>query len=322
MNETTVMDRRSLLAALSIGASLGWLRQAQAASKLRLVLVHGRGQQGLDPEKLKLEWMQALHHGANAVGRSLPNELDVAFPYYGDRLEKFVAEFAVPLASDIHMKGDSAQDEYLAFQAEVAEAVRQRAGVTDAQVDIEYGPNPKPKGPLNWEWVQAILRALDKHGGGMGQVALEVFTRDVFLYTTRTRVREAIDQVVAGALTEEPTVVVGHSLGSVVAYNVLRTDSRSLRVPLYVSVGSPLGIKAIRDQFRPLRYPIPVRQWYNAFDSKDVVALFPLNRSNFPVVPEIENYGLVQNKTDNRHGIIGYLHDEKVAAKLLDAIAV
>ena len=316
------IDRRSALALMSLGAAMAVLSPARSAVPLRLVLVHGRGQQGLDPDKLKSEWLNALHQGASAVGRTLPNTVTVTFPYYGDRLQKFVEEFNLPLASEIHTKGSPDQDEYLAFQAQVAEAVRERSGVTDEQVDLEYGPNPKPKGPLNWEWVQAILKALDKHGGGMSQGALETFTRDVFLYTSRTRVRDEIDRIVAGAISEEPTVVVGHSLGSVVAYNVLRTDKRSLRIPLYLSVGSPLGIRAIRDQFRPLRFPTPVREWYNAFDERDVVALFPLDRTNFAVVPEILNYGLVKNKTENRHGIVGYLDDQKVAAKLLDALAV
>jgi pimeloyl-ACP methyl ester carboxylesterase len=173
---------------------------------------------------------------------------------------------------------------------------------------------------LNWEWVQAILRAVDMHGGGMSQSALEMFTRDVFLYTTRAGVRDEIDRIVAAALTEQPTVVVGHSLGSVVAYSVLVTDRRALRVPLYLTVGCPLGIRAIRDQFRPLKFPVPVKSWYNAFDTRDVVALNPLDRSNFPVNPDIVNYSSVRNQTDNRHGIVGYLDDSAVADKILSAL--
>ena len=138
---------------------------------------------------------------------------------------------------------------------------------------------------------------LDKHGGGISSAALERFSRDVFLYTTRADVREEIDRIVANSLTEEPTVIVGHSLGSVVAYSVLRSDRRSLRIPLYLTVGCPLGIRAIRDQFRPLRYPLPVKEWFNAFDTRDIVALHPLDRVNFPVTPEIENYAAVKNST-------------------------
>ena len=166
-------------------------------------------------------------------------------------------------------------------------------------MDAEYGSNPKPRGPLNWEWVQAILRALDKHGGGMSQTALEVFTRDVFSVHHPTGVRDEIDRIVASAMTEQqPTVVVGHLLGSIVAYHVLRSDSRSLRVPLFLTVGCPLGVRPIRNQFAPLRFPLPVKQWLNAFDTRDVVSLYPLDKTNFPVTPEIENYPKINNSTD------------------------
>jgi hypothetical protein len=85
-------------------------------------------------------------------------------------------------------------------------------------------------------------------------------------------------------------------------------------------VGCPLGIRAIRDQFRPLRFPTPVNDWYNAFDTRDVVALFPLDKTNFPVTPEIENYSSVINRTNDRHGIAGYLDDPTVAKRLLDSL--
>jgi hypothetical protein len=314
------LRRRDFLR-LGLAVSFAVAAAPALAATRRLVFIHGRAQQGLDAAALKSEWLGALKRGAQTLGREFPDGIDVAFPYYGDKLDEFSRTFDIRLASEVQTRSNNPVDnEFLAFQAEVAEAVRQRAGVTDEQVDMEYGPNPRPRGPLNWEWVQAILRALDKHGGGMSRKALEVFTRDVFLYTTRPNVREEIDRIVSAALTEEPAVVVGHSLGSVVAYSVLRTDTRQLRVPLCVTVGSPLGIRPIRDQFRPLRSPKPVGTWYNAFDPRDVVALFPLDEANFPVTPRIDNYAMVQNHTDNRHGIIGYLDDRDVAGRILTAL--
>jgi pimeloyl-ACP methyl ester carboxylesterase len=118
----------------------------------------------------------------------------------------------------------------------------------------------------------------------------------------------------------EPTIVIGHSLGSVVTYNILRTDPRALAIPLYLTVGSPLGIRAIREELRPLRFPPHVRTWYNARDTRDTVALYPLDANNFPVSPAVENYSAVRNDTDNRHGIAGYLDDSTVAARILAAI--
>lgn len=242
-------------------------------------------------------------------------------PFYGDLLERFTGEFGIPLVSDVTSRGSAIDDEFLVFQAEFAESLRVGAGITDAQVDAEYGAEPSPRGPLNWKWVQAILRAIDKNSPGMGKTSLETFTRDVFLYTTRSGVRDAIDAVVARALSEQPTLIVSHSLGTVVAYSVLRRDLRPLQIPLLVTLGSPLGVRAVRDPLRPLTYPVPVRGWYNAFDKRDVVSLYPLDGTNFPIQPAIENNASVRNHTDNRHGIVGYLDDRSVAGRILDALA-
>jgi hypothetical protein len=80
---------------------------------------------------------------------------------------------------------------------------------------------------------------------------------------------------------------------------------------------SPLGVRAIRNQLIPIRMPAPVENWYNAFDSRDVVSVYPLDDRNFPSSPAIENYGSVRNSTPNRHGIVGYLGDGTVARKII-----
>ncbi len=87
----------------------------------------------------------------------------------------------------------------------------------------------------------------------------------------------------------------------------------------FITVGSPLGIKGIKRCLdRPLRSPGSVRNWFNAYDNRDVVALRPLDGQNFAVNPPIENKGDVMNFTDNRHGIIGYLADPVVARKIVE----
>jgi hypothetical protein len=318
-----MISRRQLIQLASACAVSALVPTVLAQTKAkRLLLVHGRAQQGKDPVVLKKEWISALTLGAKAAGLALPNGLDVAFPYYGDALDKFTREYDIPLTSDIQAKGrDSIDENFLVFQAQVAEEVRQKAGVTETQVDSEYGANPREKGPLNWEWVQATLRAIDKYGGGISQKTLEQFTRDAFLYTTRITVQKEIDRIIANELTEEPTVVVAHSLGSIVTYHVLSSDPRPLKVPLHVTLGSPLGIRAVRDRFKPLRFPPPAKAWYNAFDNRDVVALYPLDDGNFYVRPKIENNNTVKNHTDNRHGIVGYLDDSHVAKKILESLS-
>jgi pimeloyl-ACP methyl ester carboxylesterase len=147
---------------------------------------------------------------------------------------------------------------------------------------------------------------------------IDAFTRDVYVYLTYAGVRAQIDQVIAAALGDEPCVVLAHSLGSVVAYNVLRARLATPRYPRLVTVGSPLGIRAIKQQLAtPLVSPPCVSHWFNAYDDRDVVALVPLDAQRFNVTPPIENKGDVLNFTENRHGIEGYLADPLVAQRIV-----
>jgi pimeloyl-ACP methyl ester carboxylesterase len=321
-----MMERRNFLSLASVFTFQALFRTQATADTgshppvRRILFVHGRDQQGIDPAVLRAQWLAALRRGANSLGRQLPDQLDVSFPYYADVLDRYT--HGIPTTAEVQTRGDDQSDEgFLAFEASVAEQMRQGAGISENSVDEIYGPNPQPRGPENWRWVQAIVRAIDQHGFGMSSDTIEIFMRDVYLYTNHAGVRNQVDHIVSAMLTEEPTIVVGHSLGSVVAYNVLRTDTRRLQVPVLVTIGCPLAIRAIRDQLVPLSFPKPpVGVWSNAFDPRDIVALNPLDAANFPVSPAVTNYNQVKNHTDNRHGIDGYLDDPTVARWILDAL--
>jgi len=102
---------------------------------------------------------------------------------------------------------------------------------------------------------------------------------------------------------------------------LLSKTASDIRVKRYVTVGSPLGLKAIKRQLdTPLAMPPCAKGWYNAMDERDVVVLHPLDSKNFPIQPPIENKTNVNNHTDNRHGIVGYLDDPDVARSIYTAL--
>ena len=286
---------------------------------MKLLLVHGRSQGGKDPVKLQDEWMEALGKGLLRAGLTLPPGTEVKFPFYGDQLDDFVRQFDLPADPAVAPKGSPILNDYTKFRIDVAKEMAEKNNISEDEVNKEMGQAPGPKGPQNWFWVQALVRVLDRKLTGVSTVTIEVFLRDVFLYTQRDAVRRAIDKIVAADLADDTAVVVGHSLGSVVAYNIIK-NAKS-KVPLYVTVGSPLSIRAVRQTLLPISNPVGVRGWYNAFDTRDVVALYPLDTKNFDVDPAITNNSTVNNWTENRHGIIGYLDDPKVAKAIHDGLS-
>ena len=124
-----MIDRRKFLQAASLVAlgTRSFVAQADSAGAvIRLLFVHGRGQQGLDRKKLEAHWMTALKRGAAASHRSVPGSIQVSFPFYGDQLGDFEKASSIPLTSEATARGE-VNDQFLVFQGEFIEEVRQKA---------------------------------------------------------------------------------------------------------------------------------------------------------------------------------------------------
>jgi hypothetical protein len=283
---------------------------------MRLVLVHGIAQGGRNPKDIEDEWLAALNEGLSKSGRGLPKDIEIKLPFYGDELDRLIREYDLPVSTEIAAKGGDIPDDYAAFRERVIEDIRKKAGVSDAEALAEMGGDAADKGVQNWRWVQALIRIVDREMTNVSSWTIEEFLRSVYLYTQKTEARKRVDQIVAPQVTDN-SVLIGHSLGSVVAYNILK--GRSAPLP-FVTVGSPLAIRVIRRALGPLKNPAGVKGWFNAFDPVDVVSLYPLDQDNFAVTPPIVNHATVANWTDNHHGIAGYLDDAKVAQTIRTAL--
>lgn len=284
---------------------------------MKLIFVHGRAQGEKDASELLQAWEQAFDRGLENAGLTRPPNLELALPFYGKTLDALVEELEAPLVADVAEKGAEKDDREAAFRGEFLEEVAQAHDLSDDQIAEFYDDDVQEKGVMNWKWVHAILKALDRHKG-LGEKALDRFTRDVYVYLTNPGIRTRIDRIVAKELPVEPCVVVGHSLGSVVAYNVLRQHPHPVR--RYVTLGSPLAVKAVKNRLQIVERPASTNSWFNARDPHDIVALYPLDAFNFPTNPQIDNHNDVDNFTDNQHGIAGYLSDPEVARQLHDIL--
>ena len=287
----------------------------------QLVLVHGRSQQHKDAAALKQTWIETWSKGLAKSGLKVPiDESQIRFPYYGDTLAALVEGGPAP---DVIVKGPEPPDEEKLFIGTVLDEARREKGITDEEVLARAETDVIEKGPLNWPWVRAIATALDERLPGASGVTLAAATYDVYHYLRNPGVRDVIEEGVRGAITDDAeTVVVGHSLGTVVTYNLLRREGEDngWKVPLFVTLGSPLAVTAIRQALQPLKYPACVGAWFNAMDPQDIVALYPLGPPQFALQPAVENKVDVDNHTANQHGIAGYLDDAEVARRIHDAL--
>ncbi|MEU0646048.1 hypothetical protein [Streptomyces umbrinus] len=289
-----------------------------------LVLIHGRSQQKKDPETLKQEWVEALHDGLSKAGRNetIPDD-KIRFPYYGDTLFPLSKDPNTE-APDVIIKGsepDSLEQTFVTdFLREVVEQLGELGISTDAIPAASDDPDIIQRDVQNWPWVLTLLRVLDEIEG-LGSMSLALVTHDVYRYLDRLGIQRVIAGGVAKAFhPDKETVVVAHSLGSVIAYKLLSETGKKLgwRIPTLITVGSPLAVKAVASKLSPVVWPDCVGSWYNAYDRVDTVSLFPLMPERFRVTP-IENV-IVENSTPNHHGITGYLGHPAVATRILDAL--
>jgi hypothetical protein len=288
---------------------------------MRILMIHGRSQGGKNPVELTQTWKETLETGLHGHGKSLPTSMKIDFPYYGDLLDGFVAKSKLPTPDEVVQKGPGGNDEFERFQQSMLMEMKKEMRISDDEVEAVLDPAAsREKGPQNWAWVQAVARLVDQHLTPATDFTIERFMKDVFLYLTKPAVRKAIDKTVEDMLTNQPTLVVAHSLGTVVAYNVLKKNKAKLALTKFVTLGSPLGIAAISSKLGVIENPAATVGWYNAYDERDVVALNPLDSSYFPVNPSIMNNNGVKNHTANRHGIIGYLNDGGVAAAVISGM--
>ncbi len=287
---------------------------------MRILMIHGRSQGGKNPEELKDIWVDTLKKGFEVANLVIPNDVKIDFPFYGDKLDQFTQQSNLPTPDTVVQKGLGKNLEFEQFMQSMLAEIQKNAKITDSKVELEILDRKilKEKGIQNWEWVQAIARALDRHLTEASDFTIETFLKDVYLYVTKPAVTEGINKIVEEKLTDEPTIVIGHSLGSVVGYKIITSNLRKIKLVKYITVGSPLGLRAISSKLGVLENPA-VNGWYNAYDERDIVALNPLNNDNFPTDPSILNNNSINNFTENRHGIIGYLNDAGVAKQIAQA---
>jgi hypothetical protein len=281
----------------------------------RLVFVHGMRQEGRAPDSLLRVWKNSLFGTWQKLGLSIP-AIEPEMPYYGDVLDRLTRELhGVGHVIGRGGPGGNPSPVEEAMLREFAAAY----GVDDAEVREELGSEVVARGPANWEWVQAIGRVLERRIPMFRTIGVSLVVQ-VDAYLNRPHITQAVDDIVTPLLTPGPVVMVAHSLGTIVSYRLLR-KTNSADVPLFVTLGSPLGINAIKDRIRPpkLARPDQVQRWLNGTDDRDFVALYAsLDTDTF--CSEIENIVDIHNRQEDAHSIVDYLVDERVAREIHSAL--
>ncbi|MBV1686348.1 hypothetical protein KRR38_01340 [Novosphingobium sp. G106] len=289
---------------------------------MRLVFVHGINQQTKSSASIQQAWLDVLRPTGSPGDWPGDAVSGVATPFYGDQL--FALSEAGRRAAAIAQGAGEIPDEFAEFAGPALAEMAFRAGADESamaaeadKIAIAQGAGPHKT------WLKAAARAIEAISPLKGEIALRLLGQ-AHAYLKRPHIMAEIDDVVRPALEgDEPMIIVAHSLGTIVTYKLLREFSaagKPRQCPLYVTLGSPLGIDVVRKSFAlPRGRPADVARWVNGADPEDFVALRSvLDATTFG--SGIENISNIENGYDDPHAITRYLANADIASLIRTAI--
>ncbi|TYB61358.1 trypsin-like peptidase domain-containing protein [Nonomuraea sp. PA05] len=231
-----------------------------------VVFLHGRGQEERIPEVLRRDWAAGLNGGLTRAGLDTIAPADVCFPYYAQRLLQAMRPMeALPRSphTAVEAVAPAPGSTRRLYEELIVEAAG-RAGMPGP--GSREGLGDSVRRGLNW---LADTTDLDR-------LLIAAIFADVAAYLDDQQVREAVlDCVLKDLPRAGRMVLVTHSLGTVVAMDLLTRLDPAVEVELLVTAGSPLGLDGVHRRLLaggPHR-PDRVSRWFNAWCPIDPVAI-------------------------------------------------
>lgn len=257
-----------------------------------IILVHGIDQQQMTADKLESVWLPALAGGVRVAG--FPDVADRIWRDAGKpggiqtRMALYGTLFLVP-----GQQGDDPGDftpeeaafaealavEWLTHVAERAtkdktrETGRRELAYVTKQMGTEQGAGSIVRSTIS---SLAAIPWFAPFGMGFAERFIKRSLAQVTRYFTNDKIRTAALESVIKLMGPETKVLIGHSLGSVIAYEAAHLMKQPL--PLLLTLGSPLGLQTIvyqRLRPQPPGFPSTVKRWVNVADRDDFIAVEP-----------------------------------------------
>ena len=149
-------------------------------------------------------------------------------------------------------------------------------------------------------------------------------------------IREQLAQTLKRHKNKE-IMLIGHSMGSIIAYDVLTHTVPQIKINTFVTIGSPLGLpiiisKIASEQKRQLVKKVKVRtpenvarNWFNLSDLSDRVAInytlgddYDENMNRVRAIDKVVYNNYEYNGKKNPHKIYGYLRTPELAEIIHD----
>lgn len=219
---------------------------------MKIVFLHGIGDG--DP---KSSWLDGLDRGLEQAGFGAVNRDMVIAPHYSSFLKTAGIGAKLPPVTYNPRDDSASRRAFERRQAKVQRKVGLEGGVRTFGFNIVPGQ---------------VLAPLQQAAIG----ALPLFDlQQVRKYVREEPVRGAILRHILDHLpTSGEIILIGHSLGSVIAIDLLDHLPENVHVRRFITIGSPANVQAVHDGSERLLKKFPygrVDDWSNFLDVRDVV---------------------------------------------------
>ena len=267
-----------------------------------VVAVHGMALGRTHRSEMAELWHAALVEGLKDERSPHADTLTVECAFYSHRY---------------HDGKDDAEEAYTGADLEAGFETKLVLAVGDALPD-DAPTNGKPYLPSSVQSALGRVQAAELFRGLDGMFIS--FVKQVKRYLHDEEFAAAVRQEVGRAMAAEPRVVIGHSLGSVVAYDWLRRNPVS-RPTALVTLGSPLGLEAVRRRLLGHRlwdaWPGGVTSWTNVAAREDAVAMV---KELGPLYHVQVVDRLCRNPRLSAHSVRHYLSNVWTASAVIEAL--
>ncbi len=304
----------------------------------QIVLLHGIGQQDSNAEDQEAEWLPSLVKGVLASGHPEAALVAARLAASADQNRPRMARMA--FYGDLFLppcgtQGGEAQasPEAEALAETLAAALLAHATRSDDRRLADEAANALYQADPGRDCVQGLgagVRGAVAVMDGNAWLTRRIFgilqkaRRDllqVTRYLTEDDLRDAVQARVAALLDQDTQLVIGHSLGSVVAWEACQALSRPL--PVLVTLGSPLGLdNPVYRQLRPQppTWPPPVHRWVNVAHPDDIVAVDPDLGPLFPGPGGLTIESHSPRSKHDHHAAVLYLEEQATGQVVADTL--
>jgi hypothetical protein len=255
----------------------------------QVVVAHGVGQQYVGAAYLRERWLRAMLDGLERAGYPDPSGLDVNYAFYGD-LFRPLDKGSIPSKRGLPVKAPAVskrkpQRDQQSYQSLADTGDDLEADILRAWDRHSAELDPPTRKQRNETLRQPLpMRLLSLLFGStflanVAQWSLPGDARQISIYLQDQALRASARERIVQAIDRDTRVLVGFSLGAVVAYETLCLNP-TLPVTTFVTIGCPLGIRGlIFDRLEPSprdglgEWPVGIQVWHNVVDPRDVVAL-------------------------------------------------